>query len=119
MAGYRRNSIAASLTSVGNRAGSMLLADSLPCFFNSNKEEEVQMTSNLAATKKVHELFKQGDISALVNDIVDATCAWVIPGPQDKLPRAGKFKGRQEIADFFARAAQNFDFAESAPARND
>jgi len=32
MAGYRRNSIAASLTSVDNRAGRMLLADSLPCF---------------------------------------------------------------------------------------
>jgi len=31
------------------------------------------------------------------------------------LPWAGKFKGRQEIADFFARAAQTLDFAESTP----
>jgi uncharacterized protein len=73
------------------------------------------MASNLETTKKAYELFKQGDISTLVNGIVDATCTWISPGPQDKLPWAGKFKGRQEIADFFVRVAQNLDFAEVAP----
>ena len=73
------------------------------------------MASNLETTKKAYELFKQGDISALVKDIVDDTCTWISPGPQDKLPWAGSFKGRQEIADFFARVAQNLDFAEFAP----
>ena len=70
------------------------------------------MTSNLETTKKAYELFKQGDIATLVKDIVDATCTWISPGPQDKLPWAGNFKGRQEIADFFARVAQHLDFAE-------
>jgi len=55
----------------------------------------------------VYELSKQGDISTLLNDIVDATCTWITP--------AGNFKGRQEIADFFARVAENFDFPELAP----
>jgi uncharacterized protein len=73
------------------------------------------MPSNLEITKKAYELFKQGDISTLVNDIVDATCTWVSPGPQEKLPWAGRFKGRQEIADFFARVAQNLEFAEVTP----
>jgi uncharacterized protein len=72
------------------------------------------MASNLETTKKGYELFKQGDIPTFVKDIVDVSCTWISPGPQDKLPWAGSFKGRQEIADFFARVAQNLDFAEVA-----
>jgi len=73
------------------------------------------MASNLGTTKKVYELFRQGDIATLLKDIVDATCTWIIPGPQDKLPWAGIFNGRQEIADFFARMAHNLEFTEFAP----
>jgi ketosteroid isomerase-like protein len=73
------------------------------------------MASNIETTKKGYELFKQGDISTLVKDIVDDTCTWISPGPQDKLPWAGNFKGKQEIADFFARVAQNLDFTEFVP----
>ncbi len=73
------------------------------------------MVSNLETTKKAYELFKQGDIPTLVKDFVDDTCTWISPGPQDKLPWAGNFKGRMEIADFFARVAQNLDFTEFAP----
>ena len=73
------------------------------------------MASNLETTKKAYELFKQGDIPTLVKDFVDDTCTWISPGPQEKLPWAGNFKGRKEIADFFARVAQNLDFTEFAP----
>jgi ketosteroid isomerase-like protein len=73
------------------------------------------MASNLETTKKGYELFKQGDISTLVKDIVDDTCTWISPGPRDKLPWAGNFKGRQEIAGFFARVAENLDFTEFEP----
>ena len=38
------------------------------------------MASNLETTKKGYELFKQGDISTLVKDIVDDTCTWISPG---------------------------------------
>ena len=73
------------------------------------------MASNLETTRTVYELFKRGDISTIVNNIVDTTCTWISPGPQDQLPWAGKFKGRQEIADFFVRAGQAFDYADSTP----
>jgi uncharacterized protein len=72
------------------------------------------MASNLETTQKAYELFRQGDIPTLMNDIIDARCTWIFPGPQDKLPWAGNFKGRQEIADFFARLTQNLDFTEVA-----
>jgi uncharacterized protein len=65
------------------------------------------MASNLETTKKCYELFEQGDTPTLMKDIVHATCTWITP--------AGNFKGRQEIADFFARVAQNLDFAELVP----
>lgn len=73
------------------------------------------MASNLEATKKAYALFKQGDIPTLVKDFVDDTCTWISPGPSNKLPWAGNFKGKKEVADFFARVAQNLDFAEFAP----
>jgi hypothetical protein len=38
------------------------------------------MASNLETTKKGYELFRQGDISTFVKDIVDATFTWVSPG---------------------------------------
>ena len=73
------------------------------------------MASNLETTKKAYELFGRGDISTLVKDIVDATCTWIIPGPQDKLPWAGHFKGRQEITESLAYVVQNLDFTEYEP----
>ena len=33
----------------------------------------------------------------------------------DKLPWAGTFRGKKEIADFFAHVAQNLEFSEFAP----
>jgi len=73
------------------------------------------MAANLETTKKGYELFKQGDISTFVKDIVDAACTWITPGRQDQMLWAGNFKGRQEITDFFARAAQNMDVMELEP----
>ena len=73
------------------------------------------MASNLETTKKAYELFMQGEISTLMKDVVDDNCTWISPGPQDKLPWAGNFKGRQQIADFFAQVAQNLDFIEFSP----
>jgi uncharacterized protein len=73
------------------------------------------MASNLETTKKGYELFKQRDIATLVNDIVDDACVWISPGPTDKLPWAGHFKGKRGVADFFARVAQALDFTEFAP----
>ena len=72
------------------------------------------MASNLETTKRGYELFRQGAIPSLL-DLVDDNCTWIAPGPADKLPWAGHFKGKQEIANFFAQVAQNLDFAEFAP----
>ena len=73
------------------------------------------MASNVDATKKAYESFQRGDVPALIRDLIDENCIWISPGPKDKLPWAGTFKGKQEIADFFARVGENLEFSELAP----
>ncbi len=73
------------------------------------------MASNLETAKRAYELFQQGDVATLIKDLVDNNCIWNIPGPKDKIPYAGNFKGKQEIGNFFARLAEIWDFTEFAP----
>lgn len=73
------------------------------------------MASNVETTKKAYEFFQRGDIPILIRDFVDDNCVWISPGPKDKLPWAGKFKGKQEIANFFKYVGENLEFTEFAP----
>ena len=73
------------------------------------------MASNIETTKKGYEFFERGDIPALIKEMIDENCTWISPGPKDKLPWAGTFKGKQEIANFFAQVGQNLEFSEFAP----
>jgi uncharacterized protein len=73
------------------------------------------MASNVEATKKGYECFQRGDIPSLIRDLFDDYCIWISPGPKDKLPWAGTFKGKHEIANFFAQVGQNLEFSEFAP----
>ena len=73
------------------------------------------MASNVEATKKGYECFQRGDIPSLIRDLLDDNCIWISPGPNDKLPWAGTFKGKHEIANFFAHVEQNLEFTEFAP----
>jgi uncharacterized protein len=43
------------------------------------------------------------------------TMATAEPGPNDKLPWAGTFKGKHEIANFFAQVGEHLEFSEFAP----
>jgi len=73
------------------------------------------MASNIEATKKGYGSFQRGDIAGLIRDLLDDNCLWVTPGPKDKLPWAGTFRGKEEIANFFTRVAENLEFTEFAP----
>jgi hypothetical protein len=73
------------------------------------------MASNIEANKKGYESFQRGDIPSLLKDLIDDDCTWISPGPKDKLPWAGTFKGKQEIAHFFALVEHNLEFSEFTP----
>ena len=73
------------------------------------------MASNIEATKKGYECFQRGDIPSLIRDLLDDNCVWISPGPSDILPWAGTFKGKHEIANFFAQVGEHLEFSEFAP----
>jgi uncharacterized protein len=73
------------------------------------------MPSNVEATRKGYEAFQRGDIPALIRDLIDDNCIWISPGPKDILPWAGTFRGKQEIANFFVKVAENVEFSEFGP----
>ena len=72
------------------------------------------MGSNVETVKSGYEAFGRGDIQALL-DLLDDNCAWISPGPSDKLPWAGAYKGKQQIVNFFTQVGQNLEFSEFAP----
>jgi uncharacterized protein len=73
------------------------------------------MTSNIEAIKRSYEFFKRGDIPALLDDLIADNCTWISPGPKDKLPWAGTYKGKQEIANFFVQVERTLEFSEFTP----
>jgi ketosteroid isomerase-like protein len=73
------------------------------------------MASNIEATKKGYECFQRGDIPSLIRDLLDDNCVWISPVPSDILPWAGTFKGKHEIANFFAQVGEHLEFSEFAP----
>jgi len=73
------------------------------------------MTSNVEATRKGYEAFQRGDIPTLIRDLLDDNCTWISPGPNNILPWAGTFKGKQQIANFFMQVGANLEFTEFAP----
>jgi ketosteroid isomerase-like protein len=73
------------------------------------------VASNIETTKKGYESFQRGDVPTLLREMIDDDCTWISPGPKDKLPWAGTFKGKQQIANFFAQVGQNLEFSEFAP----
>ena len=73
------------------------------------------MVSNIEATKRGYESFQRGDIPSLLGDLIADNCTWISPGPKDKLPWAGTYKGKQEIANFFAHVEQTLELTEFTP----
>ena len=55
------------------------------------------MASNIEATKKGYEAFQRGDIPSLMKDLLHDDCTWIAPGPKDKLPWAGTFRGKKRL----------------------
>jgi ketosteroid isomerase-like protein len=51
----------------------------------------------------------------LLGDLIADNCTWVSPGRKDILRWAGTFKGKQEIANFFAQVEWTLELTEFTP----
>jgi uncharacterized protein len=62
---------------------------------------------NINLVKKSYELFLQGDIAGVIQMATDDV-EWETPGPSE-IPIAGKYKGKEQVAQFFSKLANTFE----------
>ena len=72
------------------------------------------IAENTAVAKKGYALFMAGNIEGLL-ELIDDSCEWVIPGPPDKLPWAGSYRGPAGVGQFFGKLAEAIDFTAFEP----
>lgn len=63
---------------------------------------------NINLVKEAYADFEKGDIQALISKITDDV-EWVIPGPPEILPTAGKINGPEAVAEFFSKLGETED----------
>ena len=68
---------------------------------------------NIQAVKRGYEAFGRGDLNALL-DLFSDDVEWVTPGPPE-LATSGRRRGRQQVADFFGRLNELFEFHNFEP----
>jgi len=66
------------------------------------KEQE-----NISLVKQSYEYFLQGNIEAVIKMCTD-DIEWEIPGPSE-IPTAGKYKGPEQVGQFFSRLSNTFE----------
>jgi ketosteroid isomerase-like protein len=70
--------------------------------------------ANVRTVQEAYAAFGRGDIPALLNLLTDDV-EWVLPGPPDRLPFAGTFRGRDEVGRFFTLLGQAVEHEQFEP----
>jgi ketosteroid isomerase-like protein len=68
---------------------------------------------NIALVKKVYGLFSSGDIHGLLSQFAD-DITWETPGAP-RVPYAGRFRGRDDVAKFFEGLGKTAEFDRFEP----
>ena len=72
------------------------------------------IAENTAVAKKGYELFMAGNIEGVL-ELIDESCEWVVPGPPDKLPWAGSYRGSAGVGQFLGKLAEGVDMTAFEP----
>src|SRR5262245_44998704 len=62
---------------------------------------------NIEIVRRGYEAFGNGDMDTLLG-LFDEQIEWIAPGPAD-LPTAGRWTGRQKVAEFFTAVNDTFE----------
>lgn len=68
---------------------------------------------NLEIVRRGYDAFGRGDINGLLT-LFDDDIVWTSPGPPE-LPTAGTWRGRQQVAEFFAAVDRVFEIQRFEP----
>jgi len=74
----------------------------------SQQERGINTPQNIALVKTIYSQFTQGDIEGVLSHVTDDV-SWETPG-FPKIPYAGRFCGRNEVAKFFDGLGQTAVF---------
>jgi ketosteroid isomerase-like protein len=69
---------------------------------------------NVQTAKEGYAAFGRGDVPAILELLTDDV-EWIEPGPADVLPAAGTYRGKEEVARFFATLGENLDLHRFEP----
>jgi ketosteroid isomerase-like protein len=69
---------------------------------------------NVQTAKEGYAAFGRGDVPAILELLTD-DIEWIEPGPADVLPAAGTYRGKEEVAGFFATLGETTEFHKFEP----
>ena len=69
---------------------------------------------NVQTAKEGYAAFGRGDVPAILELLTD-DIEWIEPGPADVLPAAGTYRGKEEVAGFFATLGENLEIHKFEP----
>jgi uncharacterized protein len=64
--------------------------------------------ANVRIVQEAYAAFQRGEVQGVLNMLVEDV-EWITPGPPDVMPVAGKRRGRQQVAQFFATLSEQED----------
>jgi len=69
---------------------------------------------NVQTAKEGYAAFGRGDVPAILELLTD-DIEWIEPGPADVIPAAGTYRGKEEVAGFFATLGENAEIHKFEP----
>jgi uncharacterized protein len=69
---------------------------------------------NVETAKEGYAAFGRGDVPAILELLTD-DIEWIEPGPADVIAAAGTYRGKEEVAGFFATLAENAEIHRFEP----
>lgn len=64
---------------------------------------------NVQTVQQVYAAWQRGDIPAVLDAFTD-DIAWLMPGPSEIVPHAGTYRGREQMAQYFAVLSETLEF---------
>jgi len=72
------------------------------------------IAKNTEVAKQAYALFMAGNIADFM-ELIDDSCEWVMPGPQDKLSWVGSYQGRAGVGQFLSQLAEAVELTAFEP----
>jgi uncharacterized protein len=74
----------------------------------------MSVEENVQTAKQGYAAFGRGDVPAILELLTD-DIEWIEPGPADVIPAAGTYRGKEEVARFFATLSEAADINKFEP----